>query len=709
MTDTGESLHFLDYWRVIRSRQEIVIAVSLLVILTGVLITYSMPKVYKATAVIQVQPDAPDLETGLNFSRDTMRYDPLFLRTQYEIIQSRTVIEETIQKLGLNEKLGRAYGYLDELGPASFEQTCKIVAKSMKVKQYRDTNLIAVEMYMSEPKDEAPQLAALTATTIAEIYQELNLRRTREVVDRALKAIQDSLIEQEKKVEEAQTRVNEIRRTNNITVYGAPTGPEAGPDTTVTVRMMSEQMVRSRLELEEKRARHDKVMSLKPEELVQASFYLAPDPALAELVAAKRNAEVQLGELQSKAGLGAQHPDVLRAKAQIQELGDKINDAIDGLRTGVQTEFEAAKAKMAAMEKMMDASKETDIESLSSGYRDYFKANEELQHAKKIRDALEYRYRSEKIERKIPRTNVDIIESAKPADKNDPVSPKLLLNILLSIFVGLCSGVGLAYFVEYLDTSVKTIEEVERSMRVSVLGVIPQRVKAFIEDSQGAHVEAYRVLRTNIRFSKKQKDIRALCVTSGSVGEGKSLTLFNLSYVCAQMGDKVLLIDSDLHRPRQHKILGVSNSIGLANVLTGEVDIEEAIVPTSLPNLHFLPSGKLSSSAGIHGLLDNQKLNDLIALFKENYDFTFFDAPPIIGVSDASLLVGKMDGVLLVIQHRKHPRSISIRAKDMVENIGANLLGVVLNNINITRDYSYYYHYYSYPYQAKQPSAGPAA
>ena len=193
---------------------------------------------------------------------------------------------------------------------------------------------------------------------------------------------------------------------------------------------------------------------------------------------------------------------------------------------------------------------------------------------------------------------------------------------------------------------------------------------------------------------------KAFCVTSGSVGEGKSLTLFNLAFVCAQLGDRVMLVDTDLHRPRQHKILGVSNSVGVANVLLGEATLDQAIVATQVTNLDILTSGKIG--AGVHGLLDTKRMKELVRALKDSYDMVLFDAPPIIGVSDASLLVREVDGVMLVIQHRKYPASVSIRARSMIENLGANLVGVVLNNINISRDYSYYYyhhHYYSYPQQ----------
>jgi len=270
--------------------------------------------------------------------------------------------------------------------------------------------------------------------------------------------------------------------------------------------------------------------------------------------------------------------------------------------------------------------------------------------------------------------------------------------------LGLASGISLAYFVEYVDTSVKTVEDVERFMKQSVLGVIPQRVKAFVEKTaEGAHAEAYRMLRTSVEVSERFKNGKTLCITSGSVGEGKSLTVFNLGYVCAQLGDRVLIVDSDMHRPRQHKILGASNRPGLANILIGECTLEEATLKTQVPNLQLLPSGRLTSGS-IHGLLDTQRMKELVQEAREKYDLVIFDAPPIIGVSDTSLLVREVDGVLQVIQHRKYPRSVSSRAKDMIEMVGGNLLGVVLNNINVARDYSYYYHYHYY-YNPREKAA----
>ena len=296
-----------------------------------------------------------------------------------------------------------------------------------------------------------------------------------------------------------------------------------------------------------------------------------------------------------------------------------------------------------------------------------------------------------------------IVEIYDPAEPNDePVRPKKVLNIALGVLVGLIAGVGLAFFIEYLDTSVKTIDDVEQALGAPVLGVIPQNVQSLLlEGPDSPHAEAYRVLRTNILFSRKDPKFNSLTVVSGGAGEGKSTTIFNLATIFAQNDSRVLIIDSDLRRPSLHKLVGVSNAVGLTDFLLGQKSVEEVIQTTKLDNLHFLPSGKLPSSS--MGILNSQQMKDFIQDVKTRYDYVFFDSPPIMGVSDASILASEVDMAILVIQYRKYPQAMTIRAKQMVEKVGGNLLGVVLNNINISQD-SYYYYYsgYYYDYYSKQ-------
>jgi capsular exopolysaccharide synthesis family protein len=284
---------------------------------------------------------------------------------------------------------------------------------------------------------------------------------------------------------------------------------------------------------------------------------------------------------------------------------------------------------------------------------------------------------------------VEVINPAEPSAK--VVSPKLKWNIVFGIVGGLIIGIGLAFFIEYLDTSVKTIDDVERALQAPVLGVIPQNVGHLIfEGPDSPHAEAYRVLRTNILFSQKDPKLNTITIVSAGAGEGKSTTIFNLATIFAQNGSRVLIVDSDLRRPSLHKILKVSNAIGATNYLLKQNSLEEVIQTTPLPTLDFLPSGKLPSSS--MGVLSSAQMKELIRDLKRRYDYVFFDSPPIMGVSDASILASEVDIVMQVIQYRRYPQPMTIRAKQMIEKVGGNLLGIVLNNINMASDENYYYY-----------------
>ena len=210
MTETTETLHFLDYWRVVSSRKEIVIATALLVVLVGVLITLNLPKVYSSSTVIQVREDAPDLDVT---SSSRSRFDPLFLRTQFEIIQSEPVVEEVVRNLRLDEKFGKAMGYLDVMGDKAFRQTVRIVSQAMRVQQFRDTNLIEIQMYLSEPKETVWDEVATIANEVAHVFREQTVGRRRSIKAKALEALKQSVDELQKKELAAENELEAVLQT----------------------------------------------------------------------------------------------------------------------------------------------------------------------------------------------------------------------------------------------------------------------------------------------------------------------------------------------------------------------------------------------------------------------------------------------------------------------------------------------------------------
>ena len=311
--------------------------------------------------------------------------------------------------------------------------------------------------------------------------------------------------------------------------------------------------------------------------------------------------------------------------------------------------------------------------------------------------ALQAKIAAEKINLEIPKTGmVEVIRQAEPGQR--PVRPNKTLNIILGVVVGLGVGIGLAFFIEYLDTSVKTIDEVERAFQAPVLGVIPQNVGFLVEEGPDSqHAEAYRVLRTHLLFSRKDDKLNSIVIISAGMGEGKSTTALNLATVFAQAGQRVVIVDSDLRRPTLHKILRVSNNIGLTNYLLKQNTLEQVVQTTPVPMLDFMASGKLPSSS--MSVLNSSQMKELITNYKPDIlwpdDFVFFDSPPILGVSDAAVLASEVDMAIQVIQYRRYPQPMTIRAKQLIEKAGGNLAGIVLNNITMSQDEGYYYYYYS--------------
>jgi capsular exopolysaccharide synthesis family protein len=674
------ALHFLDYWRVIRSRKEIVLAVLFLVVITGTAYTFTLPKIYAAQSRIQVNNDSVDLDPFNPAMNGARGYDPYFLRTQFEIIQSKPILYEVINRLNLQEIWGKNGEKIQK------DLAYKILLSSLDVSQYRDTNLISLTAKRQDPKE-----AARIANELADVYRDIRLDLKYKEMTRAMDALSRELEKQQEKVDLAQQRVEQLRQELDITVLpGAYAGQNENSVEKLRLQQLEGDRIAARVEMLVAKARFEQLDAMSDEDLRTASAYLTQDPFVEAMRSQIKDYDVALTSMLET--YGANYPEVKKTQAARDELMTKLQRALGGIKKGTQAQYIVAKSKFEALEEELRGVKSSDQESQRDKFVPFNKAQQEVEIQRAIMTALKARIAQELITQKVPRTPVEIVDSAEESTR--PVSPNLIVNVLLSIFIGLGSGVGLAYFIEYLDTSIKTADDVERWIELPVLGLIPQKVRPLIEEGPDSeHAEGYRVLRTNMAFTDSGPSRGAFAVLSGGAGEGKSTTAFNLAYVCAQQGEKVLLVDADLRRPVQHTILGVSNRFGLTNVLLRDVPVEETIKTTSVPNLHFLPSGRLPRTS--LGVLDPKRISELVHSLKLKYDVIVFDTPPLVGISDSAVIAKEMDGVLLVVQYRKYPRDLIIRAKQMLDTLGVPQVGVVLNNINIMRD-DYYYYYHSY-------------
>lgn len=701
-----DAVHFLDYWQILYARKEIVIAVSILMILTGIIITRQMPRVYAATALIQVQREQQNIPLhGAGYSR----YDPIFLKTQFEIIRSSTIIEKVVREMNLDDTFAMEYGWKQtQTAKTIFEKTVKLVKSRTSLNIRRDTDLVEITVRFDRPTipdGEAAKYAANVANTIADVFEKWSKQESVNITTDGMKSLDDQIKAIDREITQTEDSLAELRSKHNITVLSDVDSGKSSIRSQIAqlTTDKNEALMRANL----KKSKLDRIVELTPSEAAASLSILIGDNSLMPLLSDKQKLEMQI-IAQKQSGLGPQHPDVVQAQTILKELDTRINQRVEDIKLGLKIDYEQAQTEcdMIAARLAEETVKERD---LSSGVLlNFEKLQRDLNALRDRRVTLENRKSLGDYKLNMSSTSVKMIEKAKVPEVPLPISPNFALNMTLSVAAGIFFGVVLAFFVEYLDVTIKSVEDVEKYLNANVIGLIPQKIRALNDtSSHSKHSEVYRVLRMNIKSSKNLGDGKIIMLSSAGAGEGKSMTSFNLAFVCAEVGEKVLLIDADLHRPRQHKILNVSNVPGLSNAIVGEASLEQAIQKTVHPNLDFLPSGRIANS-GVFGLMDTDEMRTILEEVKGRYDRIIMDSPPLIGVSDTSQLVRIADGVALVIQHRKYPRNLCKRAKDMIVSMGGNFIGVILNNINTSHDYSSYYyeHQYYYYYYTNEPNGG---
>ncbi len=686
---SDSKLHFLDYWRIIRIRKTVIIAVFLLVVITTTVVTYMLPETYMSSTRIKVEKDSADVPL-LGQMASQGPPDMFFLQTEFEVIQAKTNLYQVIEDLSLNQRWSKEY--LNQ-GTLKTQETFEILKDKLDVRQFRNTTMIEIRVY-SRNKAEASEIA----NKIADVYKESRLSERERMAERGIEKIISAITDQQGKVNEKQKELDDLREKYRITDLMMDSFSQGSLEAVAVQRVDTlKTEVRSRIARFESTLKELK--ALKGDDLrnTLASLY-RDDPLLIDALAKQMELGQQMVRL--TATLADDHPDVKTARKMLERFEQDVANRLKGIITSLEVQLSTAQSELAQLDAQVLMAKAEDL-NRGSEYREFFEKKRDVENQRIMLDVLGRKLAQERFDSKIPRGSlVQITDIAEEGLK--PVKPNIPLNIAFGVIVGLVVGVGLAFFIEYLDTSVKTIDDVERSLGAPVVGVIPQNVGSLLEEGPDSpHAEAYRVLRTNVLFTRKDETFNTITIVSGGAGEGKSTTLFNLAVVFAQNGNRVLIIDSDLRRPSMHKFLKVSNSQGLTNVLLGQNTLEEVIQTSTLPTLDFLPSGKLPSSS--MGILSSQQMKDLIAEVKRRYDFVFFDSPPIMGVSDAVVLASEVDISLQVIQYRKYPQAMTLRAKQMVSKVGGYLVGIVLNNINMSQDENYYYYsgyYYDY-YQSR--------
>ncbi len=314
--------------------------------------------------------------------------------------------------------------------------------------------------------------------------------------------------------------------------------------------------------------------------------------------------------------------------------------------------------------------------------------------------------------------NIRKLEAALPPDF--PIRPRVMVNLAMALMLGLMSGVGLAFGVDFLDNRIKTQEQIEQVVGLPFLGMIPTikldksspssdpaaRDHFVIQNPRSSVAECCRTIRTNLLFMSPENPVRSILVTSGRPREGKSTTVVHLGITMAQAGAKVVIVDTDMRRPRLHKSFGVPSEAGISAAIVGGAELEDVIQSTGIERLELIPCGPIPPNPA--ELLLTERFKEILRQLTERYDRVLFDSPPIHAVTDAIVLASMMDGVVLVAQAGQSTLPATIQAKRRLTDVGGRIFGVVLNAVDLdSKEYASYYDYY-YHYRSGYSEEGGA-
>jgi polysaccharide biosynthesis transport protein len=681
-------LHFLDHWRVVRVRLGLVVLIFLLVVITVGIITYFTPREYMSFATIEVEPNMQPVRIFADSvsTEEAAVTDPKFTKTQFEIIMRKGVLYPVIQRLELEKRWAR------EGQPLTREQAYAKLQGMLQLTEVRNTNLIQIDVYSTDPYE-----ASLLANTVATEYMEQRISEAQAIMEKGLAQMRDEVTQKERAVNDAYAEASRLRTEAGI-IDPNPDSFDAGSRVEDSSVLTNQEKVNdSRSQIAKLKSKVEQLDHLTSDDLMRVEGMLElNDPILEQKLPLYQNAVAERAKLLNS-GLGHNHPDVKAIQAQIDTIERQLRQQIDSVRRGLVAEVTIGENSLQSMEKNLANSQVAQQEKKTASAQ-YLDAKYRYLQERKLLEQAKTRLSAETMERTMPQKPAAIRDQAEPATK--PSRPKVVLNIILGVMAGLVLGIAFAYFLEYLDTSVRTMEDVERLLNLPVLGVVPRGIKLLPETGEDTpDAEAYRIMQTGVDIARRKIDVSVITVVSGGPSEGKSTTACNLATSYARSGLLTLIVDGDLRRPVQHKLFNLDNRMGLAEFLRSQTELESIIQHTEIPFLSVVTSGE--HRTGVFGLLKSGRMRELVKSVKGQFDVIIFDCPPILGLSDASALSELAEGAIIVTQHRKFPKSMLVRVKGALQTIGTSCLGVVLNQVDVRYDdtYRYYTRYGNYYYQ----------
>jgi polysaccharide biosynthesis transport protein len=408
-------LHFLDYWRIIRLRKTVILAVFLLVVITATLVTFILPESYSSTARIKIERDQSDIPSLDQLHTIGLSYDPYFIQTEFELIQSEVILGKVVDNLNLIQEWGKKYAGGERL---KTQEAIALLKSKMDLRPVRNTSLIEIRVFSEKPEE-----AAKIANEIADVYRKHRQTHRQELSKEGIRVLKEELDAQEAKVRVAQTNVDNLRKELNISDAVASADAPSPLITAETLRNLERTRIESKTSLVLQETLMNRLKELKQdhgeEELAQVIPTAAPDPLLSSLLEQLAMAEQKLVTLEKE--YGPEHVDVLKCKASVDDLHAKVKKRVNGIMEGIEAKVTALRKSMESFENEVGAAKTDDIQTAARS-QPYYQAKRELEELQRLRQILFMKIANEQVDVALPKTiMVEIVDTAKPGMK--PVRP----------------------------------------------------------------------------------------------------------------------------------------------------------------------------------------------------------------------------------------------------------------------------------------------
>jgi polysaccharide biosynthesis transport protein len=756
ISEEQDGIHLRDVWRTVRKRKWLILSITVVFTILVTIEAYRTKPSYMATSIVELgKENTTMVKSGTGEliiqTDDADPYNPeVGIKTKIIRITTDVLLEDVVVNLRLdqnprfiesdknsvwqalqdiknrfnNQPPEQAPQTITEPAPVRYEQTLErspaeverlapyvgALSNNLKVEQIKDTRMLNITFSHTDPS-----IAASVANGVSRSFIQSNFEEKTEKFTSASQWLDASTRELKARFERAEQELANYSRVHNIFSLD-------GKETLTSDKL-------SRLHDQATRAETDRILKQSLSEEVKSGRVSQLPTAFVD---PKINAlQARLDELQATADkldlrLGPDNPTVAEVRQQITTTKGQIESARKALEDKLKGEYAVALRDELSLKAALAQAKKEAVQQNQDAIQ-YNILKQEVDTAKSLYTDFLQKTHQAKAEVAQQHNNLLLIQPARIP--KSPAGPGRSRTILFGFLLSLAGGLGLAYFLEYLDNSIKTVEDVGRYIQLPALGVIPTISRSFSKRTSGNSqkqrlntqnglggngeellpvanrrlilnersyaAEAYRVLRTSMLLSSPGRPPKSILITSGQAGEGKSTTVVNTAVSFAQLGAKVLIIDCDLRRPITHRLFGIDPEVGLSTYLCGESEVDSYIHKLQIPNLWLMPCGPIPPNPA--ELLSSDRMKNLLGILSKRYDHILLDSPPLMGMADALILSTLVDGVIMVVHGGKSTRAITRRARQELLSVGAKVFGVVLNNLDLNNEgYESYYHYRNY-------------